>query len=455
MKIITLLCLLFPITLKAQNSYGDPQAFLVPPPGPDSLVAVYDSIKSFIYWTNPPIPLSVKKEYLYDENYRIASYITYDLYDELGNGYLFPTFKNTYTYNDLGLLTGITIWQLVDQDWSIYSSSNFTYDDDGYLLTSLSNDLYTTYEWDTSHRLLSEIELQGMDTTSAFYRTYDSIGNKSTELYRAIWEPGTQIRDLTFTQLTYDEQNNNHIGTLLLDKYETEQWDTSKRITYSYNQQNMLLDSLIEDFKEVFLSIHTFIKYDQNLNPDSIISYWMYPGYWQNYKLELRDYDNMNRLISKIIYDWNDNTNTWTQSLWFLWDYDDNGNITEEQLVNDYRISSVWDENNFLVSRLDSREDADSTHYYFKTQTIVKSTNLPVIRSLQVYPNPGHDHIIFKTEDIQSGTIAITDLNGKNLIVIPVTGSETIWYPKNLSPGVYLFQLVSGRIISQGKVVLR
>lgn len=455
-----LLLLLSSFISRAQIPYGDPQAFLVPPQ-PDTVVAVYDSIKSFIYWTTPPIPLFVQKEYIYDENFRISSFINYDLY-EWRDAIAFDSTKSTFAYNEQGLLTEKYVSKITNGIWVPFANYSYTYDDDGYLLTGLYNSNLISYEWDDNHNLIKMTEFQNMDSINSYVWTYDVNDNRLSMLWRGIYSPGTPFRDLTFIQWTYDDENN-HTGTLHLDKIYSEIWDTTRRVTKTYNEQNLLADSLEENFIDEFLSVLTLFVYDQNSNPDSIISFWWNDGSPENYQLKVQDYGNIDRLVSQIDHYWDIINSSWVQQLWYTWEYDENGNLIEEKLYEiypfddwyeRYRITSVFDNNNLLLSRVDSREEADSTYYYFNTQTIVKSPFEKVISNFQIYPNPAYDHVVFPTEGITSGSVTITDITGKLIDELSITGNSTTWKFHHLKSGIYFYRCKSDKLSLSGKIVI-
>lgn len=447
MKTSILIILLIPLIIKAQfysgnTEPGSPQPYVVPPK-PDSIIAVYDSIKTFAYWTNPPLPLVIQKDYVYNEKNKMVSYTTYDLFDELG--YLLDPIRHNFEYNDQGLL-------------SAYNGLTYSYDEAGYLVF-IGNG--TKYEWDENHNLLSIIESQGSDTSKAEFWSYDSHGNISTYLMKGIWSNETEFRELLLKHYTYNDQNN-HIETVIMDKYGSETWDTSHRITYKYNQQNLLEETMKEDFKSPGISVNTFIRYDSNSNPDSIISYWMLPGYWTYYGLEVQDYDEKNRLVYNM-HHYPEDDSIWIQQIWSTWTYDDNNNLIDERVRYRqppadwyvlYRISSMFDENNLLVSKLDSREEADSVHYYFKSKAILGLPDHSPIYNLIVYPNPSASHVTFETDGIRKGFISITDMNGRTINQIPITGKTTVWNPGIITSGIYIYKIESEGRVGLGKIVI-
>lgn len=51
-------------------------------------------------------------------------------------------------------------------------------------------------------------------------------------------------------------------------------------------------------------------------------------------------------------------------------------------------------------------------------------------------------------------TISISDIYGRTVAQIPVTGEKTVWQTGNLVSGVYLYHLNNGNFIATGKFMI-
>jgi hypothetical protein len=77
---------------------------------------------------------------------------------------------------------------------------------------------------------------------------------------------------------------------------------------------------------------------------------------------------------------------------------------------------------------------------------------------LRVYPNPASESVVFEyvnnslTGNAQ--TITITDIYGRSVAQIPVTGEKTVWDARGVAPGVYLYQINYGKSIISGKLLI-
>ncbi len=79
--------------------------------------------------------------------------------------------------------------------------------------------------------------------------------------------------------------------------------------------------------------------------------------------------------------------------------------------------------------------------------------------SLTVSPNPATDWVAFDyslNDDYASASIKITDITGKPVTVIPVSGrlGQKIWNTRKVSPGVYFYNFNASGVNKSGKIVI-
>ena len=80
--------------------------------------------------------------------------------------------------------------------------------------------------------------------------------------------------------------------------------------------------------------------------------------------------------------------------------------------------------------------------------------------NLTVSPNPATDWVAFDyslNDDNAIGHIKITDVAGKPVMTISVTGKQglKIWDTRQVSPGVYFYNFNASGAIKSGKIVVR
>ena len=74
---------------------------------------------------------------------------------------------------------------------------------------------------------------------------------------------------------------------------------------------------------------------------------------------------------------------------------------------------------------------------------------------LLVYPLPANDYVIFElnTND-RNGTVTITDITGRLVATLSLTGQKTVWQTEGVKPGVYLYRLQTGQGSACGKLIV-
>ena len=83
------------------------------------------------------------------------------------------------------------------------------------------------------------------------------------------------------------------------------------------------------------------------------------------------------------------------------------------------------------------------------------SVNKPNIGSeVSVYPNPAREKVAFETPNTKSGIITITDIFGRTIDEVMITGEKTIWNSGIAAPGTYFYQINDGKQVSSGKFLI-
>jgi hypothetical protein len=79
---------------------------------------------------------------------------------------------------------------------------------------------------------------------------------------------------------------------------------------------------------------------------------------------------------------------------------------------------------------------------------------------LKAYPNPANEYVVFEMPDTPISTwtnhqiIFITDLFGRPVEEVMLTGKETVWDTHNVMPGIYFFQYNNDKRVNSGKFLI-
>ena len=83
------------------------------------------------------------------------------------------------------------------------------------------------------------------------------------------------------------------------------------------------------------------------------------------------------------------------------------------------------------------------------------SVDEPVMRQvISVFPNPAREKVAFETPNNNSGIITISDIFGRTVDEVRITGEKTVWETRNVTPGVYLYQFNNGKYTNSGKFLI-
>lgn len=74
---------------------------------------------------------------------------------------------------------------------------------------------------------------------------------------------------------------------------------------------------------------------------------------------------------------------------------------------------------------------------------------------VKVYPNPAAESVVFELQKpTHSATITVTDITGRQVATIPLTGEKTIWHTAGLPSGVYLYRIEGAITLTSGRLVI-
>jgi hypothetical protein len=88
----------------------------------------------------------------------------------------------------------------------------------------------------------------------------------------------------------------------------------------------------------------------------------------------------------------------------------------------------------------------------YTTATHTVKHDVPV----EVYPVPANDYVFFELNtNERNGTVTITDLTGRLVATLPVTGEKTVWDTRGVLPGIYLYRLQTPMGSASGKIMIK
>jgi hypothetical protein len=103
-------------------------------------------------------------------------------------------------------------------------------------------------------------------------------------------------------------------------------------------------------------------------------------------------------------------------------------------------------------------KDLSSKNVPFLLKTDARGTlsiNEPMERrAISVFPNPAREEVTFKIQNIKSGIITITDIFGRTIDEVVITGEKTIWDASTVAPGAYFYHFGDGKQVSSGKILI-
>jgi hypothetical protein len=117
--------------------------------------------------------------------------------------------------------------------------------------------------------------------------------------------------------------------------------------------------------------------------------------------------------------------------------------------------SNIWDYNSGQVECPTTNGSYQVWLIKVTDTTYVGTNHLPnETITFKVYPNPANEYVVFESTTIKSGLISISDIYGRSVAQIPVTGEKTVWDVRGVAPGVYLYQINYGKSIISGKLLI-
>lgn len=89
--------------------------------------------------------------------------------------------------------------------------------------------------------------------------------------------------------------------------------------------------------------------------------------------------------------------------------------------------------------------------------TVVVNSNLlhKLEYAIKTYPNPANEYVMFELQkSYPSGNIIISDITGRQVANVALTGEKTVWVTDGIKPGVYFFRLAGSNYFKHGKILI-
>lgn len=123
-----------------------------------------------------------------------------------------------------------------------------------------------------------------------------------------------------------------------------------------------------------------------------------------------------------------------------------------------YVITSTMDvaENAGDITCVSNYGSMDIWLIQLRDTTVVSANHIPYDAGMvKVYPNPANDYVVFELKKpLPSGTITITDLMGRTVDSMQITGEKTVWQPAGIPSGVYLYRIKGATSVASGKLLI-
>lgn len=114
----------------------------------------------------------------------------------------------------------------------------------------------------------------------------------------------------------------------------------------------------------------------------------------------------------------------------------------------------------YVISYFAEANDGRTYPGLIKTDAIGNISSLgfeerDINQHVKVYPNPAAEDVVFELQKpVQSATITVTDITGRQVATIPLTGEKTRWKTAGMPSGVYLYRIEGATAVASGKLVI-
>ncbi len=333
-------------------------------------------------------------EYVNDSNGNELEVISWN-WDFMTNTY-FPMLKNTHTYSLDGneLSWSHYTWDATNSDWLISWKRNYQYDENGFLIYS---DGFLQNE--TLNKLLirwNNMYVNNADGNPIFKSSMkrQSATDEWTNDYKEHYTYDSQKRKNYIDRFNWNSIANDWVGDFKEIKNYDDSWNF---LLHSRQNYDTLSHQWVDEFKEEY-------SYDLSIEFSSI----SYPSEWPSGSLSnLYYYDQYNNAMLQNVY----------------------SEIKDGQLKTSQKFT-----------------------FYYSSKITTALTEIKD-EAVIVYPNPATDFVKFEIHNASVlSRIELYDMQGRKVISkwLPPTNQISL---RHLKTGAYLYKLIQGREIKQGKII--
>jgi len=354
--------------------------------------------------------------------------------------------KSFYIYDSIGNITSTNLQKVSNNVYTNTFKYIREYNNDNLLV------LFDIKEWNSQN-----LEWENYSIDSSYYKGKIEWKSISKEWNSSLLEyvnffkyeneidPNEKITSITnytwegsdekwvehdYTKYNYNKDGNNLVSVFYEFDVTTQKLNPISKDTFEYDNQNREINKVHYNFNDVDSSYIPYLKYitkySKNIDTTYTYSWNKNNSVWVNYLKSYYSYDSNEDLIGYTTQSFNSNNNNWETIYDYSYIIDGNRNRVESIRKN--ATNGVL---NF------SRKVT-----YFYTQHEVISSVQSIDPKLKIYPNPTYSEL--NLENISGYEKAsIYDINGKLLVQKMISNNLGKIDLSNLTNGIYFLRLVN------------
>jgi len=352
----------------------------------------------------------------------------------------FITDTYTYVYSHGRTYSPVDLWQFDTMIYSTYdtitgvftnsSRTARTYDANGHNIASLDQNWNTgTSTWDNYELINYQYNAAGNSDTVTYMlwssgwvnfelgiNSYD-VNNNLTQQLALDWSGSSWVNNSIY-DYNYNAAGYDTLETIFSWSTVTTTWDSASRYIFTYDAQNNETSETDQDY-----NTPGWINANQYLYANFILPH---------------------DPAEMLYLDWNPGSSSYDTIQGILFNYTTDGFILIQQ-------SEGYSAGTFSV-----QPGNYITRYHYIQDSTVGIAQISA-DDVKLYPNPttGTCHLSLTSALADNGTMAITDLTGRMVKTITLSGSETTFQTNDMSTGMYLCTISSGgKAISTKKLMV-
>jgi len=377
-------------------------------------------------WDNNQWSLSSKTEFSYNEDTLLTLALSYEFDDS--SQQLINSWKEEMTYDSLGFISSMKSYAW-NGEWLIRQSDEYAHTIYG------DQTLYIKSKWDS--------ETQKLVYDSKEETEYDETGERTFNAYYT-WD------DNSSTWICYDKTTSSYnpetgiTAYIIYDKNESDSLVAAGRYEIKYDsldRMTMMSIFMADSTGGFYPYMKEDLGYDEfgNVNFTTLYALDDSTGeFVLLYKIDAV-FIAINEEISMIAQMRDEITGE-------LHPYTKRETIWETPLKEIF-INYVWDsESNELVMNL------RNTYYYSEERPTGTETNF-VRKNVRVYPNPASDIVTFDLKDVSPARIEMFNLHGAKVISKDLSNTKQLFI-NHLNKGMYIYHILQNGKTYQGKIMV-